>query len=259
MNFKENTMKNNVKPVLSIAVLTLAALACQALTAGGSQPSPVTEVPSESAGSPATELPVPTATEIPANVSDVLLEDDFSADSRSKWGTGTDADSSVEYVSDALNMQVFTKNYFIWSTPNNQDHENVHMEVTVLNNGTDATTAFGIICYQQHPITQSNYYFAITPAGEYAIAKASLALDDVFLTNNDQWTASDLIARNASSYRLGADCRNGTLTMYVDGQQVASVSDTTYTSGGVALFTWSGQDAESTNVSFDDFLMTGLP
>ncbi len=252
-------MKNNVKPALGIAALTLAALACQALTGGGSQPSPVTEVSSESASSPATELPVPTATEIPANDSDVLLEDDFSADSRSKWGTGTDADSSVEYVSDALNMQVFTKNYFIWSTLNDQDYENIHLEVTAINNGTDPTTAFGIICYQQHPITQSNYYFAITPAGEYAIAKASLALDDVFLTNNDQWTASDLIAQNATSYRLGADCGNGTLTIYVDGQQVASVSDATYTSGGVALFTWSGQEAKSTNVSFDDFLVTGLP
>jgi len=253
-------MINNIKPALAVTVLTLAALACQALTGGGSQPSPVTEVSSESTTSaPVRESPVPTATEIPANDSDVLLEEDFSADSRSKWGTGTDADSSVEYVSDALNMQVFKKNYFVWSTPNDQDYENTHTEVTVINNGTDSTTAFGIICYQQHPITQSNYYFAITPAGEYAIAKASLALDDVFLTNNDKWTASDLIAHDATSYRLGADCGNGTLTMYVDGQQVASVSDATYTRGGVALFTWSDQEAESTNVSFDDFLITGLP
>ncbi|MGE5377019.1 MAG: hypothetical protein ACM3XO_18340 [Bacteroidota bacterium] len=255
-------MKNNLKVFLAIAVLSLAVLACQALTGAGSPKTPVPEMPAEDTSVPATDAPLPAATERPAdpsNGSDVLLKDDFSSDSRSKWGTGTDADSAVEYVSDALNMQIFKKNYFVWSTPNDQDYENIHTEVTILNNGTDSTTAFGIICYQQHPITQSNYYFGITPAGEYVIAKASLALDDEFLTNGNQWAKSDLIAKDAGSYRLGADCGNGKLTLYVDGQQVGSVSDTTYTNGGVALFTWSGADAASTNVSFDDFLLSKLP
>ena len=84
-------------------------------------------------------------------------------------------------------------------------------------------------------------------------------MDDVFLTNNDQWAKSDLIAKNAASYRMGADCGNGKLTLYVDGQQVASVDDMTYTSGGIALFVWSGKDATKTDVSFDDFKMTNLP
>ena len=99
----------------------------------------------------------------------------------------------------------------------------------------------------------------MTAGGQYAIAKAALALDDVFLTNNDEWGDSDLIAKDATSYRLAADCGNGTLTLYVDGQQVASVNDTTYISGGIALFAWSGKDAATTNVSFDDFKMTKLP
>ena len=132
------------------------------------------------------------------------------------------------------------------------------MEVTVNNNGTDSTTAFGIMCNQQ-TTTGSFYYVAMTPAGEYAIAKAAEGQDDVFLTNNDQWAPSDLIAKDASSYRVGADCGSGTLILYVDGQQIASVSDASYVNGGVALFTWSGEDATSTDVSFDDFLMTELP
>jgi hypothetical protein len=252
-------MRNNLRIYLAIAVLALAALACKALTGGSNPQPPVTDSSTENTSVPVTDFPSPTETEMPADDSDVLLEDNFSSNSRSKWGTGTDTDSAVEYVSDALNMQVFTKNYFVWSTPNDQDYEDIHTEVTVLNNGTDPTTAFGIICYQQHPITQSRYYLAITPAGEYTIAKSSLALDDVFLTNNNQWAKSDLIAKDAGSYRLGADCGSGTLTLYVDGQQVASVSDTTYTNGGVALFAWSGENAASTNISFDDFLMTKLP
>jgi hypothetical protein len=186
--------------------------------------------------------------------SGALLEDDFSSQ---QWGTGTDADSAIEYANSALQMQIFTQNYFVWSTPNDEDYENVHIEVTVNNNNTDPTTAFGIMCNQQ--VTDSGYYFAVTPAGQYAIAKNTVAQKDVFLTNENTWEYSDFIAANAASYRIGVDCgSNGTLALYVDGQQVASVTDSDYTSGGVALFTWSGEEVASADVSFDDFVITRL-
>jgi hypothetical protein len=225
-------MKSNTEIILAVAGLALAALACQAVTGGGDGTTPVP----------------------PTESSKVLLSDNFSSQ---QWGTGTDADSSVEYASEALQMIVFTKNYFVWSTPDDQDYQNVHMEVTVINNNTDSTTAFGLMCHQQ--VTDSGYYFAITPAGEYAIAISTVAQKDVFLTNNDEWAASDLITKNASSYRVAADCGNGNLTLYVDDQQIASVSDATYTGGGVAVFAWSGEEVASANVSFDDFVMTELP
>jgi len=251
-------MKNNFKVFIAIAGLALAALACQAVSSGPSNNVVPSAVPADTQVPDVNEPPSPTKTKAPASNSDVLLDDDFST-GRAQWGTGTDADSGVEYVDETLNFQLFTKNYIVWSYPNQKDYENIHMEVTVINNGTDSTTAFGIFCNQQYPITDSRYYFAVTPAGDYAIAKASLALDDVFLTNNDRWANSDLIARDAASYRIGADCGNGTLTLYVDGQEIASVDDSTYTSGSIALFTWSGEDATTTNVSFDDFLMKQLP
>lgn len=185
----------------------------------------------------------------------VLLSDDFSVP---QWGTAITADNSVDYTDNALQMMVHTPNYFVLSPPNNQDYQDIHMEVTVINNGTDSTTAFGLICNRQ-AIAESFYYFAITPAGQYAIAKAELGQRDVFLTNDDQWEASDLISTEAASYRVGADCGNDTLTLYINGQEIASVMDTSYTSGGVALFTWSGEEVNSADVSFDDFLMTELP
>jgi hypothetical protein len=215
--------RNLSKVLLAVGLLVLASLSCSALSALGSG---------------------------------ALLEDDFSK-SDSGWGTGTDSDSSVEYANGGLQMQLFTKNYFIWSTPNTEDYDSVHMEVTVNTAGTDSTTAFGFMCYQQ-AVDSAFYYFAVTPAGEYAIVEASIAVADVFLTNNDEWGSSDLIATNAASYRLGADCGNGTLTLYVDGKQIVSVSDSTYTRGGVGLFTWSGEDAASADVTFDDFVMTKL-
>ena len=183
-------------------------------------------------------------------------QDDFS-NSDSGWGVGTDSDSSIEYSEGVLHVQVFTQNYFVRTAPDVVEYENVHIEVTVINNGTDSTTAFGILCNQQS-VNDSFHYLAVTPAGEYAIVRATAGQTDLFLTNNDQWALSDLIAPDAPSYRLGADCGNGALTLYVDDQQIAAVSDTTYTRGRVGLFTWSGVDAAKTDVSFDDFVMTKL-
>jgi len=241
-------MKSRSKIILAIASLGLATLACQALTGGGDNNTPVAPID--------TNVPVlPTSTT--SSTGDVILSDDFSSD---RWGTGTDTNSAVEYANEALQMIVYTKNYFVWSTPNDQDYQNVHMEVTVINNGTDSTTAFGLMCNQQAGVDNSFYYFAVTAAGQYAIAKAEEGADaDIFLTNNDEWANSDLIAKDASSYRVGADCGNGTLTLYVEGQQIASVSDSSYTNGGVAVFTWSGEEATTTDVSFDDFEMRELP
>jgi hypothetical protein len=245
-------MKRNNVFILAVASLGLAVLACQAVTGGGNNtavPPSNTDVIPENTDSPG--LPTPSTS------GNVLLSDDFSS---TQWGTGTDSDSSVEYASETLQFIVFTKNYFVWSTPNANDYQNVHMEVTVLNNGTDSTTGFGLMCHQQTSAKGSFYYLAMTPAGEYAIAKAAAEQSDVFLTNNDQWASSDLIKHDAPSYRVGADCAsNGTLTLYVDGQQIASVSDVSYTDGGVAVFTWSGEEATKTDVSFDDFVMTQLP
>src|SRR5215212_10900293 len=143
-------MKGNNRIIFAIFALALAALACNAVSGGGGGGEDPTG---------------PTSTPSPK----VILSDDFSS---TAWGTGTDADSSVEYANNALQMIVFTTNYFVWSTPNDQDYQNVHMEVTAVNNGADSTTAFGIMCNQQ-ATTGNFHYVAMTPAGEYAIAKAT--------------------------------------------------------------------------------------
>ncbi|GAB4580950.1 MAG: hypothetical protein Fur0022_36950 [Anaerolineales bacterium] len=219
------TPKHSLRIIVLIAPLVLAALACAIPGMGNSDGS--------------------------------LYRDDFS-NSSTNWGIGTDSDSSVEYVSGGLQFLVTTTNYFTWSNPGvEEEFENIHIEVTAKNRSADPNSAFGIVCHQQ--VTDSaHYYFAITPNQQYAIAKAAVAQTDVFLTNNDQWGNSDLIPLEAETYQLGADCGNGTLTLYVNGQQIASVTDSTYTKGEVGLFAWSGEETAGTTVVFDDFVVTSL-
>ncbi len=203
---------------------------------------------------PPTRTLIPTQSRTPRPVLKVLLDDDFSAQ---HWGTGTDKNSSIGYANETLRMIVYTNNWFVWSTPNDSDYRNVHIEVTVFNNGTDATTAFGIICNKVAG-KSSFHYVAITPAGQYVIGRSTAGETDAFLTNNNKWAVSDRIATNAASYRLGADCTANRLVLYVNGEMIDSTSELTYTHGEIALMAWSGETATNTDVSYDDFLMTEL-
>lgn len=218
-------MKNKVRLIFAIFVLAMAAFAC--------------------------DLPA-----VPG-LNGPLLDDNFEGFSQT-WGTGTDPDSSVEYVDGGLRFLVNRPLFYVWSNPNQEEYSNVHIEVTAKSSSTDPNAAFGIIC-NQGIIDTNVYYVAVTANGEYAIAEGAVGQEDVFLTNDDLWGTSELIAKNAASYRIGMDCGNGTLTLYVDGQQIDSVQDDTYTSGYVALFAWSGEVENGTDVTFDDFVVTKLP
>jgi serine/threonine protein kinase len=218
---------------------------------------PATSTSLPTSTSAPTQPPPPTETLPPISLGETLLQDDFSQDD-TIWGTLTNADSSVEYDGETLRMQIFQQqNWFLWSTPNSETYENVHIEITATNNDGESTTAFGIMCYQQEA-TDSYYYLAMTPGGEYAIAIAKEGEGDIFFTNDDQWGDSSLITQNKDTYRVGADCGKGILTLYVDGQVIDSVSDSTYTSGGVGLFIWSGDNVSTADVTFDDFIVTAL-
>ncbi|HHY49105.1 MAG TPA: hypothetical protein GYA10_05095 [Alphaproteobacteria bacterium] len=225
---------------LALAVLGLASMGSAADAADGSLRSQLDR--SKVKAAPAGQAPA----------GEVLLSDDFTAN----WGTGTDENSSIEYRNNQLQVVVFTKNWFVWSTPDGRSYERIHMEVTVNNNDADSTTAIGFMC-NKAPASADFHYLAMTPAGQYAIARAQEGQNDVFLTNGGKWANSSAIRQNAASYRIGADCGDE-LVLYVDGVEIARAADSSYRSGGVGLIVWSGEQATRTDVSFDDFVMTSL-
>lgn len=94
----------------------------------------------------------------------------------------------------------------------------------------------------------------VTSNGYYAFIKSSVVADDVFLKEG----TSDAISASSSSMRLGLDCGNGTLTLYVNGQQIDITSDSSYTSGTVGLFAATDDEENGVNVIFDDFVVTKL-
>ncbi len=182
-----------------------------------------------------------------------LPKDDFSKTS-SGWGTGTDSASSVEYANGGLHMIVYQPRYVTWSTPDTIVYENTHLEASVTNASTDTTSMFGFICNEQSS-TNSFYYVGVAADGYYAFIKSSIVGEDEYLKEGN----SDAISAAASSLiRIGLDCANGSLALYVNGQQIDSVSDSTYTNGGIGLFSASGEQDSGTDITFDDFVATKL-
>jgi serine/threonine-protein kinase len=188
---------------------------------------------------------------------EIILQENFSGLSTT-WGVVDDENSYVYLDNEALRMVISKRNWFVWSSPNSIAYRDVYLETTVINNDTDQYTTFGLFCNQQTD-GQSFYYFGITPAGQYAIARVDSGTLENFITNNGQWGYSNLIETNAPSYHVEAACGNGVLTLSVNGKQIDTVTDTTYTSGRAGVFIWSAEQATKTDISFDDFLLANLP
>lgn len=181
-----------------------------------------------------------------------LPNDDFSNDT-SGWGTGTDMQSSVEYKDGGLQFIVYEPFYVTWSSAGSESYENIHIETSVTNTSSDPNAMFGIICNEQGTTT-AFYYVGVTPDGYYAFIKSSVVGDDVYLKEG----TSDVISASSSSMRLGLDCGNGTLTLYVNGQQIDTTSDSSYTSGTIGLFAATDSVEGGATVVFDDFVVTKL-
>jgi hypothetical protein len=239
-------MRNRRSFPIAIVVLLMASLACSAVSNLMATPTPVP-----------TSTPIPTNTPLPSPTPEIpevseILSDDFSSDT-SGWGTGTDAESSVEYVNGGLQAQVFSANFITWSNPDQEKYSNVHIDVAAQNNSADELSMFGIICHEQD--SQAFYYLGVAADGYYAIAKSEVDQDNVYYADGN----SSVIPTDSTPFTIGADCGNGNLALYVNGQQLATAQDSSFSSGYVGLFAWSGEATNAADVTFDNFVMTTLP
>jgi hypothetical protein len=185
----------------------------------------------------------------PSLGSSSLYKEDFSSKTNTDWCVDSDTTSSSGFDSGEYFFKVQRANWFVWCNPD-QKFDAVHIEVNTKNAGSTDDTVFGILCHYQD--NGDFYYLGITSGGLYTI-RLYINKDETTLAED----SSDAIKAAAASYKLGADCGNGGLVLYVDGQQVASASDTTYTNGDSGLFAWSG-DQVPAEIRYDDFVVTKL-
>ena len=177
-----------------------------------------------------------------------VFVDDFS-DPASGWATGSDSDGSLDYESGQYVFRVTTGQFFTWGNLARKQFDNLRLEVEVENKSATTEPTFGALCHYQDA---DNYYSAgFGSDGFYAIVRTEAGVDTFLTSDRPEWVPSEDINQNASRYSLAVECANGHLMLEVDGKLIASVEDTTFTSGRVGLFVLTFDHPEA-HVRFDN-------
>ena len=168
-----------------------------------------------------TDTPVPTATDAPP---ERYFTDEF--DTAPKyWSvlyTSGDQDR-VDILNEEskLTFELYTAQAWVYTIYGPFEYDNVHIETSVESQGSDIN-AMGLVCNYDE---QAGWYeFNISSDGAYnliygqwlaeSIARYTPILDDT----------TDLIQPGKATNRIGLDCYDNTVQMYVNGNTLRSIS-----------------------------------
>lgn len=222
----------NKKVFFALAVLVLVALACSFSTVN----TPTTQPPAGGGG----------------NTRQILFQDDFS-NTNSGWDRINDDSYSTNYENGGYRINIVPSSYAVFANPYQSFQNDVRVEVDATKiGGPDDNNAFGVICRYQDV---DNFYFFYISSDGYVGIGIDNAGTKTFISSSDGYMTTDSsINQGAASNHLRADCIGNTLTLFVNGTQVATATDGTFTGGDVGLvartFTVAGTD-----IMFDNFFV----
>lgn len=201
--------------------------------------------------STSTPTPVAAITVTPVPQPDALYADDFS-DPSSGWDVNDGDNSTVGYTgSGKYFIAIKTDGYASWANPKKL-FSDVSIEVNASVVSGDQDTEYGIICRYQDG---SNFYvLQVAADGTAAIRKKENGEQFKVISGNGEWTSSDAINQGVADNTLKAVCSGNTLTLYVNGTQVAEATDDSFSSGDVGLFAGTFGVAGA-RVEFSDFVV----
>lgn len=192
---------------------------------------------------------------VPDQPADVLFQDDFS-DSSSGWNQYSDVEGLTDYENGAYRIRVDATEYTYWANPGQEAlPDDVRVEVDATKAGGPDANDFGVICrYRERDSAADFYQFAVTSDG-YAGIVLVIANDQTVLSQDALLQPYAIINQGHASNHITAECIGSTLTLYVNGVQVDSVTDTTLASGDVGLIAGS-YDESGVDILFDNFVVT---
>lgn len=181
----------------------------------------------------------------------ILFTDDFSSNS-SGWDTIQDTTGMTDYDQGGYRIQVLETNTDYWANPNGlSSMTDVSISVDVKKLAGPDDNDFAILCRY---VDENNFYaFLGSSDGFYGITKVVGGSQD--LIGQDSLMPTEAITKGEGVVNtLRADCVGSTLTLYINGTQIASVQDTTFTTGNVGLMAGTYDDA-GTDILFDNFVV----
>ncbi len=178
----------------------------------------------------------------------IRYRDDFS-DPSSGWNRIETIQGQTDYADGVYRILVNEPNLDIWSLAG-LDLKDVRIEVDALKVGGERDNRFGVIC---RAASKDNFYtFIISSDGYYGIGK--IVGQDYRLIGMDALQPHEAILKGSAANHIRADCIGDTLTLYVNGEKLAEVQDTDFSSGDIGLIAGTYQ-TPGTDIRFDNLVV----
>ena len=193
----------------------------------------------------ATMTGAPSAT---PTVAGVLFQDDFS-DPDSGWDRAQAEGSLTDYVDGAYRIYVTENDYDIWANPG-RNFTDVSVEVEAAKAGGPDDNDLGVICRYQD--TGNFYYGVISSDGFAGVIK--VLDEEQSVISGDSLEYADAIRKGDATNTIRFDCVGESLTLFVNGTEVASALDAEWSDGDVGLVAGT-YDTPGTDIYFDNFIV----
>jgi hypothetical protein len=175
---------------------------------------------------------------------DVELFDDFST-STNGWDESSDDEFARYYLDERYFIEVNPSQYTVWSALT-QNFENVVINVDVNIEQACHDGDIGILC--RYEDADNHYALEVSEDGYFSIWKRVNG-EVSYLVD---WTASDLIPIDSSGFTVNAACDGAQLSVGIDGELLATATDSDFSSGSVGLIAGTWENGGLV-VSFDNF------
>jgi hypothetical protein len=180
---------------------------------------------------------------------ELLFSDDFGSNATG-WEVGNYQTGTVGYGSGVYVVTANGQGDTMWGIANRSfDNVAISVEARQIRAPSNDNNDYGIVCRLQP--NGNGYFLLISGDGFYSILRAD---DDDFVPLID-WDTSSKIRQGNSTNDIHAVCDGASLSLYVNGDLLASATDFTYRSGDLALTATSSEDT-MTEVHFDNLKVT---
>jgi predicted Ser/Thr protein kinase len=185
---------------------------------------------------------------VAAETDTVIFQDDF-GNPVSGWEIGEYEAGDVGYKNGVYFVTSSENASMMWGVSNRSfDDIVIEVDASQISAGPESDNAYGVVCREQG--NGDGYYLRISGDGFYSIAKA--AGEDIIPLVD--WAQSSVIQQGNATNHIRAVCDGPTLTLFVDGQNLATVEDTTFAQGDIALTATTFED-QPTEVHFDNLVV----
>ena len=195
------------------------------------------------------------STEVPVNI---LYQDDFS-DTSTGWPSITDADGITDYNDGVYRIRVDTigsegNGMDTWAHPGQDFEGDVRVEVDATKIGGPESNDMGVLCRytKNEDGTFSFYYFLISSDGFMGIAKMKDSHSTMISGENME--ESNAVKKTGTNH-IRADCIGKKLTLFVNGEQIATATDADFTGGDIGLIAGTFEEP-GVDIQFDNFMVT---